>query len=173
MANVPAEVKPPGSAAKKAAKAEFDAGKKAQEDADFVGWTPWYVLNCIRGPIIAIVVMLALTNVSLATTFGAASGVPAEAQAQEDPTPSETSIPGGELGEPVATAEPSTEKSLSFEVDLSKASEEVLLVIAFILGMYSRVSVATLESIGERVFQGIWKKAFPDTPEKNEGKQSI
>jgi hypothetical protein len=69
-----------------------------------------------------------------------------------------------ETNEEVASGTPVT-----FEVDLSKASDEVLLVVAFILGMYSRVGVAALETIGSSVFQGIWKRAFPDDPE-SEGK---
>jgi len=176
-------------------KKKFEADKKAQEDASFLASTPWYFLNCVRGPIIAIVVMLALTSVSLSTSFGAGETGPSDVPAQEEAAPVvteqasdagesealETAVPtaAGDLeASETATMETETSTSktsddassaapVSFEVDLSKASEEILLVVAFILGMYSRVGVAALESIGSSLFQGIWKRAFPDDPAKD------
>ena len=194
--NAPPEVEIPGKMVGQKKK-KFELEKKAQEDAAFIASTPWYFLNCVRGPIIAIVVMLALTSVSFTSSFGARTGLLTEEPVPTEPVSApteeaegsleglalETVVPGADGGEPgtdsavvgVGEQLPETNEEaasgtpVTFEVDLSKASDEVLLVVAFILGMYSRVGVAALETIGSSVFQGIWKRAFPDDPE-SEGK---
>lgn len=45
-------------------KAKSDA-KQNSPDKNFIGQTPWYVVNAIRGPLITTVVMLLITNTSL------------------------------------------------------------------------------------------------------------
>ena len=190
-------MEPPVDAPRKV-KDRFDEGRKAQEQADFVGWSPWYFLNCIRGPIIAIVVMLALTNVSFTSSLGGDSGAEGEVstpQETEAPAPEAVSTLGVEAFETVAPTEvgpvqttPTVESSegaaseassgsgvtepVVLGVDLGNASPDVLLVVAFILGMFSRVGVAALETIGEKVFGPIWKKAFEDTPKQKKAAAS-
>jgi hypothetical protein len=154
-------------------------------------------MNIIRGPVIAMVVMVALTNVSLATSLVAQSDTtttPASSEAQlESSTPSEsgeasenseqqpepatssdsgetlenseaqpepaTSPESGETSESDETSTPPLEEQpLGIVVDMTKAPQEVLLVIAFILGWQSRLSVALLETIGERIFGKAWQK---------------
>lgn len=146
-------------------KKAIEEQKKAQLDADYIGWTPWYVLNAIRGPIIVMVVMLALTNVSLATSLVPQSSIPPTSSAPGEAQATATPAPSGE-GEatPAAPAETAEEQPLSIVVDMSKAPQEVLLIIAFILGMYNRLSVALLESIAERIFGQVWRKAYAEKP---------
>ncbi len=156
---------------------EKEALEKKISGVDYIGWTPWYGMNAIRGPIIAMVVMVALTNVSLVTSLASTTPMPdasvastpapveetpVPATVEATPAPTPTTTPGAESASAGGTgasggASPE-DQPLSLAVDLTKASQEVLLIIAFILGWQSRLSVALLETIGRRVFGEAWKQ---------------
>jgi hypothetical protein len=84
---------------------------------DFVKFTPWYVANFFRGPFIAFVVLLALTNISF--------------------------------------------EAIGVAVDVKAAPIEVLVLLAAIMGYYSRVADKQLDIIAEFLLSGAWKKAHP------------
>jgi hypothetical protein len=92
-----------------------------QEDGkrDFIKYTPWYVANLFRGPFIAFVVMLALTNISF--------------------------------------------EAIGVAMDVKAAPIEVLVLLAAIMGYYSRVADKELDIIAEFLLSGAWKKAHPVT----------
>lgn len=114
--------------------------------ADFVKFRPWYRATAARGPVIALVVLLALTNISFQLAVPESQVAPTE---QEGTAQTETAEG--------ADAQPST---FDFGIDFGQASETVLLITAFLLGFYSRLAKSTLERIAEFIFGSIYRDTY-------------
>ena len=138
-------------------------------DAKFRAFTPWYRATAARGPIIALAILLALTNISFqaalpageeATEAAAGAGTEEVAAEAEEPAP-EAAVEEGQ--EEVAAP-----ASFSFGIDFGQASDEVLLVAAFLLGFFSRLQKELLTSIARFIFGDIYDKAYPEEKKQRE-----
>jgi hypothetical protein len=114
------------------------------DEADFVAYRPWYRATAARGPIIALVILLALTNVSFQLALPAG---------EENAVSSEVS----RTDEDVADDATST---FDFGVDFGTASEAVLLVAAFLLGFYSRLAKELLARIARAIFGSLFTDTY-------------
>lgn len=151
---------------------QIKAIKKEQDEADFIGWTPWYVMNVFRGPIFALLVMIALTNSSLQVGLLEPTNSTPTPESTDSTSYSTTATPTINnvnmkvdasavmtMDTPSPSPTPTPDQQyLSAEVDLKNAPADFLLVIAFLLGLQSRLPVSILETLGERVFGKIWEK---------------
>lgn len=99
------------------------------KDADFLAFRPWYRSTAAKGPIIALVVLLALTNINFQVGTSASQ----------------------------AGAGDST---FNFGVNFGEASESVLLIVAFILGFYSRLAHDALGNIARFIFKDLYDKTY-------------
>ena len=148
--------------------------KKHIEKVDFLGNTVWYTTIAFRGPIITLVVLFALTNITISSALIAATPSPTATVVEESlvaatPTPSATSIE-------VTTEEPETAtengetqvKPLGISIDMKNAQQELLIIIAFILGYYNRLPVEILEQIAKSIFRAAWENAKYDELNENE-----
>ena len=138
-------------------------------EAKFRAFTPWYRATAARGPIIALAILLALTNISFQAALpageevtGAAAGAGTEevASGAEEPAP-EAAVEEGQ--EEVAAP-----ASFNFGIDFGQASDEVLLVAAFLLGFFSRLQKELLTSIARFIFGDIYDKAYPEEKKQRE-----
>jgi hypothetical protein len=137
-------------------------------DAQFQAYTPWYRATAIRGPIIALVILLALTNISFRVELPAVQQgeVPSVAATQEGE--SETAPPAPQEGEsetaPPAIQEGESETAVpatfDFGIDFRRASDEILLVVAFLLGFYSRLAKSLLGRIAHFIFRGVYQETY-------------
>lgn len=93
----------------------------------FIKPTPWYVVYFFRGPFIAMVILVALSSISL--------------------------------------------EVVGVSLDLITAPIEVSIVLAAILGFYSRVAAAQLEIITKNLLGRAWEKVYPKDKEIEENKK--
>ena len=118
-------------------------------DAQFISYRHWYRATAAKGPIVALVILMALTNISF-----------------------QAELPTGEEAAELPTGEEATEAPAAFDfgIDFGQADESVLLVVAFLLGFYSRLAHDLLEKIAAFIFPGAYKKAYeePEEPPKEE-----
>ena len=117
--------------------------------ADFKRFRPWYQATAARGPVIALVVMLALTHISFNVAVPESQGSQSE---------QETSALGG-AAEPIGEEAPPA-STFDFGVDFGQASEPVLLIAAFLLGFYSRLAKNVIEKIASFIFGNIFKETY-------------
>ena len=129
----------------------------SRPNADFVAFRPWYRATAARGPVIALVVMIALTNINFQVS------VPAT----QDTAGEETAVVTEE-GEHGTTPQ----STLDFGINFREASDAVLLVSAFILGFYSRLANDVLGRIARFIFKDIYEETYkqelPKDDKKNE-----
>jgi hypothetical protein len=111
---------------------------------DFKAFRPWYRATAARGPIIALVVLIALTNISF--------------QVQVPTTQEETTE--AVAVEADAETEPETPAPFSFGIDFQSASESVLLLTAFLIGFFSRLAKTLLEEIARFIFGDLFEKTY-------------
>jgi hypothetical protein len=89
-------------------------------DTDFIRYVFWYIMNFVRAPLLAMIILWILTNININL---------------------------GPDGSPGAVA------------DFSKLPPIVLIGIAFILGMYARVSQKQMDIITKAIFPKAWVMA--------------
>lgn len=122
-------------------------------EAKFMAFTPWYRATAARGPVIALAILLALTNISFTAALPAGEETP-------DVAALEATVE--EVQEEAAPA------PFSFGIDFGQASDEVLLVTAFLLGFFSRLEKELLYSIARFIFGDIFDKAYPEEKTQRE-----
>lgn len=155
---------------------------------DFIQKTPTFILNVIRGPIIVLVVLFALTNISLATAL-----IPADASqpalgevdtsAPDEASPSEPDAAAAAETD-AGTVEGNTDAAASDEsaaslegiplgiaIDLRNAKPDVLVILAFVLGYYQKLAVTLLNQIARGVFGKAWEEAYADEEDETEEPQ--
>lgn len=93
----------------------FGEGTK---DRNFTKYLPWYRANLIRGPFVTLVILLALTNLSV--------------------------------------------EIVGISIDVKTAPAEAMVVLAAILGYFSREADKQMELIAAGIMKEAWKKAHPD-----------
>jgi hypothetical protein len=122
-----------------------------REDANFLAYRPWYRSTAAKGPIIALVVMIALTNISfqMATPNQQALGV----ETSEE-TPDDTALE--------ADVKQDADSIFNFGINFADADDNVLLITAFILGFYSRLANDVLAGIAKFLFKGIYEETYKD-----------
>jgi hypothetical protein len=114
-----------------------------KESANFADYRPWYRATAARGPVIALVVLIALTNISFQVQIPSV----------EEGASTATTAAGGDQSDESAP--------LTFGIDFQNASETVLLVAAFIIGFFSRLAKALLESIARFIFGDLFDRTYP------------
>ena len=142
-----------------AAEKKGDEAIKKSEQVNFILYTPWYIAVAVRGPIIVMAVMFAVTNVTLAATLLPEQSAPATEKVA--PAPDEET----DVEESIGQDSPAIE----FGVDLSKSSQNVLVLSAFILGFFNRLPLAILEGVAKSLFKSAWVKVYgeaEDEPDK-------
>ncbi len=102
-----------------------------REGANFIAYRPWYTATAARGPILALVVMVALTSINFQVAL------PVSEQA----------------GSPT---------TFDFGINFMQATEGVLLVVAFLLGFYSRLAKDILANIARFIFRDIFDRVYPE-----------
>ena len=124
--------------------------------ADFVAYRSWYRAAAARGPVIAFVVLIALTNIDFRLSLPASQV-------------SETE----EARATVETADQPTEEASTFDlgINFGEASENVLLVSAFILGFYSRLANDVLGRIARFIFKEIYDETYKQEMKKDHKKE--
>jgi len=131
-------------------------------EAKFRAFTPWYRATAARGPILALAILLALTNISFQAALPAGEEVTgAAAGAETEEVAPEAAVEEGQ--EDVAAP-----ASFNFGIDFGQASDEVLLVAAFLLGFFSRLQKELLTSIARFIFGDIYDKAYPEEKKQRE-----
>jgi hypothetical protein len=134
---------------------------------NFIAFTPWYCAAAARGPVIALAILLALTNISFTAALPAreetaevAAGAGTEpAAAEAEGAAPETVVEEG----PEEAAAPDT---FSFGIDFREASDEVLLVVAFLLGFFSKLEKELLFRIASFIFGDVFDTAYPEEQEE-------
>lgn len=139
--------------------------EKMPDKVDFLAYTPWYVVSAIRGPIVALVVMFALVNISLnGSLFAGSQGVNSTTTGNASPTD------GNISQEPAATPSGENRAALAIGIDLREADQDVLAVIAFLLGFFNRLPFHLLKQIARGIFRDAYSAAYPQEKKKeNEG----
>jgi hypothetical protein len=108
--------------------------------ADFVKYRPWYRATAARGPVIALIIMMALTNINFNVSIPESQDAGAETSEQAE----------GQVS------------TFDFGIDIGGASETVLLVVAFLLGFFSRLAKSVLEKIAEFIFGSVYRETYKD-----------
>jgi len=144
----------------------FDEEEEAKK-VDFIGFTPWYAMAIFRGPMIVLVVMFLLTNVTFSTALvadQAAGATAAETVSDEAAAPEEGAVAGDAGGEGNLAGTP-----LGLAIDLREAEPDVLILMTFLLGFYHRLPIHLLETIAKQVFPKAWEAAYAkETEDKGE-----
>jgi cell division protein FtsB len=140
------------------------------KEAEFRKYTPWYLTTVAKGPIVALVILLTLTNINFQAQLPAPQSSPAAETEVETPPEEETDLFDVEEAEEVTEETETTagQNPLSVGVDFSQAKEEVLLIAAFLLGFYNRLARDILDSIARAIFPKAWKEAHGKEDEARE-----
>jgi len=117
----------------------------SRPNADYIAFRPWYQATAARGPVIALVVMIALTNINFQVSI-----------------PETQDTAGEEIAVVMEEGEHDTtpQSTLDFGINFGEASDAVLLVSAFILGFYSRLANDVLGRIARFIFKDIYEETY-------------
>ena len=114
-------------------------------NADFIAFRPWYRATAARGPVIALVVMIALTNVNFQVSI----------PETQDTAGEETVVVTAE-----GVQDTTPQSMFDFGINFGEASDAVLLVSVFIMGFYSRLANDVLGRIARFIFKDIYEETY-------------
>lgn len=167
------------------------AQNKKIPSANFIGQTPWYLVNAIRGPLITMAVMLLITNASFAATIEAnldnvatnenqatltqEGGVGVDGSTESFSSSADQPGQGNVIvpTEPAVEGAPSDDRALQenlandttalgIAVDLKNADSIFLAIVAFMLGFYNRLPYHLFETFAKRIFHVAYAEAYEE-----------